>query len=140
MLKSSEGSKEYEIRDGNTTIRKVGDDIKLEGRNITEPCAYVEAEMKKMFPVQPFWTIHARAAVRLPCNATLKDISSAFEVAWEIVQEESELGLQKGQEELSKLLQNQQSGHPQPQQSTKDKESVRSARTPDDVFVNWEVE
>jgi len=138
MLKSGDGSREYEIKDGNTTIRKVGDDIELEGRNIIEPCAYVEAEMKKMFPVQPFWTIHARAAVRLPCNATLKDISSAFKVAWEIVQEESELGLKKGQEELSKLLQHTQ--QPTQTQSQQPKEQPKAAKTPDDVFVNWEVE
>jgi len=117
MLKSGDGSREYEIKDGNTTIRKVGDDIELEGRNIIEPCAYVEA---------------------LPCNATLKDISSAFKVAWEIVQEESELGLKKGQEELSKLLQHTQ--QPTQTQSQQPKEQPKAAKTPDDVFVNWEVE
>jgi len=136
MIKSGEGSREYEIKNGNTTVRKVGEDIELEGRNVAEPCAYVEAEMKKMFPVQPFWTIHARAAVRLPCNANMKDISAAFEVAWGIVQEESEIGLKKGQEELNKLLQNQQVAPTTPQSS----EQKETAKTPDDVFINWEVE
>jgi len=140
MIKSGEGSKEYEIKDGNTTVRKVGDDIKLEERNITEPCAYVEAEMKKMFPVQPFWTIHARAAVRLPCNATLKDISAAFKIAWEIVQEESEAGLKKGQEELSTLLQKTHQPVAPQQTQPQPEEQQKSAKTPDDVFVNWEVE
>jgi len=137
MLKSGEGSREYEIKDADMTVRKVAEEMELEKRNVAEPCAYVEAEMKKMFPVQPFWTIHARAAVRLPCNANIKDIAAAFKVAWEIVQEESELGLKKGQEELTKLLQHQQVTIPQNQNPEQKQEP---AKTPDDVFMNWEVE
>ena len=137
MLKKGEGDWEYEIKDGEASIFRETGDIELEQRNVESSHVVIEAELKKTYPIQPFWTIHARAAVRLPCNANIHDIAAAFKVAWEIVDHESEKGLEKGQQRLVQHIQARGSIQTQQPQQTDEKPA---AANPDDIFTGWEIE
>lgn len=144
-LKKDTGEVDIRIRDGKDTLLRLYKEIQVDVQNLHEPCAQVEASIKKTVPMpQPFWSIQASASVRVPCNADPYSIYEAFQTAWKIVNAESTRGVEIAQQELIKKFNaDQPRGQAQPQEQQEQQKAVRVSPDdlPDDLLIEgWEIE
>jgi hypothetical protein len=108
----------------NEIYRKI-EDIKTEFKTIDGPKAIIKVKLEKVVPIQPFTVVYSEAGIEIPVPLDLKQIEEGYNMAWDIVNEQSELGLNIGKENLMNFLKQIQKEETKPVVKTRNRpESV----------------
>jgi hypothetical protein len=108
----------------NEIYRKI-EDIKTEFKTIDGPKAIIKVKLEKVVPIQPFTVVYSEAGIEIPVPLDLKQIEEGYNMAWDIVNEQSERGLNIGKENLMNFLKQIQKEETKPVVKTRNRpESV----------------
>jgi pentose-5-phosphate-3-epimerase len=133
---------ETSIKEGKDVLLHSIKETQTEPKIINSPITEIHAEVEKVLPLQQYTMIHARAGIKLPCETNLEAIKATYEVAWNIVQSQSDAAIEEGKRRMSEYLTKMkgvQQMVSQLQEATKkvDKNPEKKDDKDDEILKEW---